>query len=61
MKAKAAFPSLNIKMHNNIFLKNLTEDIGKCHRIMDSNNPGSKKMVLDAVTACNRANVYLLI
>jgi hypothetical protein len=45
MKAKAAFPLLNINAHNNLFLKNLAENIGKYHRIIYRNNPGSKKMV----------------
>jgi len=61
MKATAVFPSLNIKIHNNLFLKNLTEDLGRGYRIIYCSNPESQKMVVGAITACNTANMYLLI
>jgi len=60
MKATAVFPSLNIKIHN-IFLKNLADDLGKGYRIIYCNNSESQKMVVGAITACNTANMYLLI
>jgi len=60
MKATAVFPSLNIKIHN-LFLKNLAEDLGRGYRIIYCNNPESQKMVVGAITACNTANMYLLI
>jgi hypothetical protein len=59
MKATAVFPSLNIKMHNNLFLKNLAEDLRKGYRIIYCNNPESQKMVVGAITACNTANMCL--
>jgi hypothetical protein len=58
MKTTATFSSLNIKMHNNVFLKPLAEDVGKGYRIMYCINPGSQKRVVGAITACNTANVY---
>lgn len=61
MKAKASVPSLNIKMLNNVFLRNLAGDVGKGYRIMYCNNPESQKMVVGVIIACNTANVYLLI
>jgi hypothetical protein len=59
MKATAVFPSLNIKTHNNIFLKNLAENLGKGYRIIYCNNPQSQKMVVGTIPACNTTNMYL--